>query len=109
MGCTRVEFVRWWHSFTQDKNDFAAHNQASVVVQNVVSHVVGDVTSSASRVQFTIEELDPRRLGLAVIPQLKVSIRFVNVQTGETGEQYETDAAVAWVAKFDHYTQRGGG
>ena len=87
MGCTRVEFVRWWHSFTQDKNDFAAQNQASVVV-------------GENRVQFAIEELDPRRLGLAVIPQLKVSITFPD---------YESDEAIAWVAKFDHYTQRGGG
>ena len=87
MGCTRVEFVRWWHSFTLDETHFSDSKSASVILVD-------------SSVQFDIEVLEPRRLGLAVIPQLKVVVTFPGG---------ESDEAVAWVAKFDHYTQRGGG
>ena len=87
MGCTRVEFVRWWHSFTLDDKHFSGEDRATMALAN-------------SSVQFDIEVLEPRRLGLAVIPQLKVTVAF---------PLGESDEAVAWVVKFDHYTQRGGG
>ena len=87
MGCTRAEFVRWWHSFTLDESDFSNLSCAAVAL-------------TGSSVQFDIEALEPRRIGLAVIPQLKVTVSY---------PQGESSEALAWVAKFDHYTQRGGG
>ena len=87
MGCTESDWLGWLPRAMGDVpwrvNDAGLH---------------ANVGSGELHVDWQVDE--PRRLGLAVIPRLKVRFAFKGVPDGER---------LTFMKRFDLYTHRGGG
>jgi hypothetical protein len=87
MGCTRSEFLAWLPG----------------AVNGVHFDVEGDlirVPCQAGEVLIRIAQTADRKLGLLLLPVLRVSIEFVGL---------DAPARQAFLRHFDLFTRRGGG
>ncbi|HYF58554.1 MAG TPA: hypothetical protein VEA81_06320 [Burkholderiaceae bacterium] len=87
MACTRADLGRWLAELTGADSGIAAAGRTELRFD---WGVLGVET----------EPLPPRRIALLAVQQLRV--RFVPPPGGEAH-------ARAWIERFDHHTQRGGG
>lgn len=98
MGCTPAEWLGW---LPRALGESAPHpmpaptaiDSATEVSQLRMGIEVGYLT-------LTWKPLEPRRLGLAVLPRLWVRFEFDGV---------DDDVRHRFMKRFDLYTQRGGG
>ncbi len=88
MGCTREELLRWLPGA-------AAHAGARVEGEGLTLSF-----PAGGRVQVSLHEAPPRRIGVVAIPVLVVRFTFVDLDLARRTE---------FVARFDAYTRRGGG
>jgi len=87
MGCTRDEFLAWLPG----------------AVRGAVFEVDGDLIRigyAGGEVRIRIEAADRRKLGVLSLPVLRVSIRFIGIDTPARGE---------FLRHFDLFMSRGGG
>jgi hypothetical protein len=87
MGCTREDLLRWLPGAT---GGAPARADGGEIVLSV----------GAGEVRITAEERPPRRIALVAIPVLAIRFRF---------EGLDEAARLAFLARFDLYTRRGGG
>jgi hypothetical protein len=87
MGCTRAEFLRWLPGAT---------GQVPFYGEDGAFRVRCD----AGRVEIAIEERPLRRIASIALPVLAVRFRFIGMDASQRH---------AFLARFDAYTQRGGG
>jgi hypothetical protein len=87
MGCTREELARCLPGAT---GGAPAREEAGEVV----------VAVAGGEVRIAAEERPPRRIALLALPVLAVTFTFRGV---------DEDARRAFLARFDAWTQRGGG
>jgi hypothetical protein len=87
MGCTRAEFTGWLPGATR---------QASFQVDGDKVTVI----THGGRVQISLEEKPPRRLGQLALPVLGITFCFRGL------DELARDDFLAY---FDLYTRRGGG
>jgi hypothetical protein len=87
MGCTRAEFMGWLPGATR---------QASFQVDGDKVTVI----THGGRVQISLEEKPPRRMGLIALPVLGITFCFRGL------DELARDDFLAY---FDLYTRRGGG
>jgi hypothetical protein len=87
MGCTRAEFIGWLPGATRQ-----APFQIDGDMVTVMTH--------GGRVQISLEEKPPRRIGLIALPVLGVTFCFRGLDTLTRDD---------FLAHFDLYTRRGGG
>jgi hypothetical protein len=87
MGCTRAEFMGWLPGATR---------QASLQVDGDKVTVI----THGGRVQISLEEKPPRRMGLVALPVLGITFCFRDL---------DEPARDDFLAYFDLYTRRGGG
>lgn len=87
MGCSVAEFERWLPGATRH----------APIERSGMMH---RVQLEEGSVEIVLEEQPCRRIALMVIPVLRVTFRF-----------HELDAPqrAAFLRYFDHYTRRGGG
>ncbi|MFY7904829.1 MAG: hypothetical protein ACOVO0_01720 [Burkholderiaceae bacterium] len=99
MGCTPAEWLGW---LPRALGDYAAD-------PTQLGMVTAADPADTSRLRIRMDEgqltlawkpLEPRRLGLAVLPRLWVRFEFVGVDDGVRHR---------FMKRFDLYTQRGGG
>ena len=87
MGATQQDLERWLRDFTGQQNlSFAAGRL--------------DFADGGLNMTVLIEPQPPRRLGLIEFRDIRVQFEYPRPQS---------ELARAWIKKFDHYTQRGGG
>ena len=87
MGATRQDLERWLRDFT---------DQPALAFQD------GRMSLSDGDLDLTVR-LDPapsRKLGMITFHNVRVRFEYPDDQAG---------IARAWIKRFDHYTQRGGG
>ena len=87
MGCTRAEFMGWLPGATRQ-----ALLQVDGDKVTVITH--------GGRVQISLEEKPPRRMGLVALPVLGITFCFRGL---------DALARDDFLAYFDLYTRRGGG
>jgi hypothetical protein len=87
MGCTRAEFIGWLPGATR---------QAPFQIDGDMVTVI----TLSGRVQISLQEKPPRRMGLIGLPVLGVTFCFCGL------DELTRDAFLAY---FDLYTRRGGG
>ncbi len=87
MGCTRAEFMGWLPGATR---------QASFQVDGDKVTVI----THGGRVQISLEEKPPRRMGPVALPVLGITFCFRGL------DELARDDFLAY---FDLYTRRGGG
>ena len=87
MGCTRAELMGWLPGATR---------QASFQVDGDKVTVI----THGGRVQISLEEKPPRRMGLVALPVLGITLCFRGL---------DGPARDDFLAYFDLYTRRGGG
>ncbi|MFN9772259.1 MAG: hypothetical protein ACK54X_06480 [Burkholderiales bacterium] len=86
MSCTPQDLARWLTELTG-----ASHG---------IEHGAATLPFDWGTLRVETETMPPRRIALASFQQLRV--RFVPPEGRE-------EQARAWITRFDHHTQRGGG
>ena len=87
MACSRADLARWLTELTGSDHGIAASGSAELPFEWGV-------------LRIDTRPLPPRRIALVKLQQLEVV--FTPPAGGEA-------AAQAWLTRFDHHTQRGGG
>jgi hypothetical protein len=87
MACTRADLARWLEQLVGDDHGMAREGRARLALD-------------WGMLEVETAELPPRRVALLRLPQLDVRFRY---------DPALRDQARAWIAYFDHHTQRGGG
>jgi hypothetical protein len=87
MGCTRAEFIGWLPGATRPASFQIDGDKVTVITHG-------------GRVQISLEEKPPRRMGLLAVPVLGVTFCFLGLD-----ELTRDD----FLVHFDSYTMRGGG
>lgn len=87
MACSRADLARWLTELTGSDHGMAQAGRARIALPE-------------GWVDLITEPVEPRTVGLVRMRRLRV--RFVPAAGAEA-------AARAWVTRFDHHTQRGGG
>lgn len=87
MACSRADLARWLTELTGSDHGMAQTGRARIDL-------------SPGWVELVTEPVEPRTVGLVRMRRLRV--RFLPSEGAEA-------TARAWVTRFDHHTQRGGG
>jgi hypothetical protein len=87
MACTRTDLARWLRQLVGEDHGIEDEGRASVRLD-------------WGQLGIETRELAPRRIALLSLPQLNVRFLY---------DPALRDQAQAWIAHFDHHTQRGGG
>ena len=98
MGCTEAEWVGWLPRALGDYASDLMPKPSVSVIDPAVSQLY--ICIDGGRLTLAWRPLEPRRLGLAVLPRLWVRFEFDGVDDGVRHR---------FMKRFDLYTQRGGG
>ena len=91
MGCTMAEFARWLPGATR---------HAPLVSQADGDGMRHRLLVHDGTVEIALQPQPPRRIASIVLPVLRVSFRFADLDSAQRCEFLRT---------FDDYTRRGGG
>ncbi|GAC1430973.1 MAG: hypothetical protein NVSMB6_29650 [Burkholderiaceae bacterium] len=91
MGCTTEEFARWLPGATR---------HAPLVSQVDGLGMRHRVLVDGGTVEIELQPQAPRRIASIVVPVLRVSFRFIDLDLKQRGD---------FLRVFDDYTRRGGG
>lgn len=99
MGCTPAEWLGWLpRALGDDTADLTQLGMVTAADPAGTSRLV--IHMDGGQLTLAWQPLEPRRLGLAVLPRLWVRFEFVGVDDGVRHR---------FMKRFDLYTQRGGG